>query len=248
MYTYKLNVSALHVIAVWLTLVCCVPQGSRDYFGITILWSHRHVVPRLCDRWTFSGLAPLSRGSGIRPGKQPSTPPLFGCRRLSGSSFQAEFELKPSHVLSTAAFFLLRVLSSQHFWLLALTSMTHFLLFKRLHMESSSLPSAFFFFSSPKTSPVPICALIPKVHPCGCLGSIEPSFSPCYFPNLLLVPPFSIFPYTFQSRQPMKEPVHHFYSQVCLQTTFFFFLLQPCLQVADWDVAPAVEVYSICDP
>lgn len=95
--------------------------------------------------------------------------------------------LKPAHVLSTAAFVLL---SSQHFGLLVLTSMTHFLPFKRRHMESSTLPSAFFF--------PPNLPLNPFLHsyqncPCGCLGSIEPSFSHCYFPNLLLVPPFSIF-------------------------------------------------------
>lgn len=52
-------------------------QGSRDYFGITVLWSHRHVVPRLCDSWTFSGLASLSRGPGVWSGKQPYPHPLL---------------------------------------------------------------------------------------------------------------------------------------------------------------------------
>lgn len=54
-------------------LCVCFPQGSRDYIGITILWSHRHVVPGLCDSWTFPGLAPLSRGPGVWPGKHSSS-------------------------------------------------------------------------------------------------------------------------------------------------------------------------------
>lgn len=137
-----------------LTVVCCVPQGSRDYFGITVLWSHRHVVPRLCDSWTFSGLAPLSWGTGVRPGKQPSShQSLFSCHWLLAH----RESLYPHMFLPLPSSFCSICKLSQHFRLVVLTSMTHFLLFEHFHMESFTLSTAFSPIVQP---PVPISALI----------------------------------------------------------------------------------------
>lgn len=90
-------------------------QGSRDYFGIAVLWSHRHVVPRLCDCWTFPGLAPLPRSPGVRPGKQPFCHHSF-CRCDWLFSFSS-----PPFLCSS---FLLNFIYSSFLYFLALFSLS----------------------------------------------------------------------------------------------------------------------------
>lgn len=89
-----------------LAVVCFVcSQGSRDYFGIAVLWSHRHVVPRLCDSWTFSGLAPIPWGPGVWPGKQPSSHHSWGI---------LHFSIRHVHLLLSSFFVLPSSFLSQH--------------------------------------------------------------------------------------------------------------------------------------
>lgn len=45
-------------------------QSTRDHTGIAVLWSHRHVVLRVCDCRAVSWMAAVPRSTGIWPGSR----------------------------------------------------------------------------------------------------------------------------------------------------------------------------------
>ena len=237
--------------------VLSVPQGSRDYFGIAVLWSHRHVVAGLCDRWTFSGLAPLPRGPGVWPGKHLfSHQSLFSCSWLiileevpASLAFILSFHIfiKIIPASPTSAFPLpwLSLSSRQHHHMKCYFFVAHHFIVGLPSVYKFYPPDRIFSHKLPRW-PYPTPPPIPKSptwlsrhHSSLCFHPVtyfSGSVSVCLF--LLL----SITPYSFPPQQPTEERPQCVCFWVCMPSSF---LLQASTRVTDSDVAHAVQLCGI---